>query len=270
MKINLFKNILVVFFLLHLSLVVSCGADNNVLEDDENTTDQDQQENNGATPTDPDPILTEKLVGTPFEGLTTGDDLTWCTFLSGDYLTPTADEFPISVFLALFTQSEEQEIKEGVTIANDALGFEGLVVTDTWTPMVRVIYKVDVIAGMPSIDEYLRDMAGHTQNIYYQFNGHSYSETVVPDWSIELTEEGIKDKVVAHELGHAFGIQLHALIDYENDIWTELEENSVMDSYVHENPVYSDYNYMMQTQGVIYQEHLGETAPNGSGPCVEY
>ena len=41
-----------------------------------------------------DTVNTEKLIGTPFEGMTRGDDLQWGTFLCGQYRTETVDSLP--------------------------------------------------------------------------------------------------------------------------------------------------------------------------------
>lgn len=59
-------------------------------------------------------VNTEKLIGTPFEGLTTGDDFDWDFFLCGDYRTETIDEIPIKIFAAFFTEDEEAIIQEGL------------------------------------------------------------------------------------------------------------------------------------------------------------
>jgi hypothetical protein len=73
--------------------------------------------------------------------------------------------------------------------------------------------------------------------------------------------------VVAHELGHASGIQGHILIDYENDTALELEEGSIMQSDGGYSSILTDYNFMMNMQGQIMQDHLGETGEIEGSPC---
>ncbi len=216
-----------------------------------------------------DTVNTDKLIETPFEGLTTGDDLSWYTsFRSGQYLTETVDYVPIPIFLAYFTSSEEETIKEGVTIANEGTGFDVFEVVDTWQDDARVIYKVDKIYDVDSGigESYFSSAIGHTNSTNHYYEEKTTAGVIVTDWQIELKQSGVNKWTVAHELGHAFGITQHALIDYENDtsLTSEpnngLEENSLMQADGGgSNPALNDYNYMMQMQGALLLRHLGET-----------
>jgi hypothetical protein len=243
----------------------------------QNTVDEEEQQSTNQDSDEGDELLTEKLVGTPFEGLITGDDIDWCYFVQDDYLTLTIDEFPITVFLAFFTENEEKKVIDGVGLANEAIGFEALEVIEEWQDNARVIYKVTEI-----YDEYFYDKWGYEKGMFidengagiinsikYKYNDKSYAETVVPDWSIEITEDRIYDFVVAHELGHAFGLD-HVLIDYDNDTVSDLEDNSVMSNIMSWAPTYNDYDYMMQEQGAIYLDHLGDSDATIEGLCDEF
>lgn len=205
-------------------------------------------------------INTEKLIGTPFEGLTSGDNFPYYNFICDQYRTDSIDSFPIPIFLAFFTAEQEEIITNGVEIANQAIGFTAYEVTDTWSDLYRVIYKVDDIG----IDEVI----GHTKGYYRYFNGKIEAEKISPDWAIELVSSGINQWVVAHELGHATGIRSHALIDYENDTITDLEEGSIMESNGgYDSPTLNDYNLMMSMQGQIMLDHLGETGTLSGSDC---
>lgn len=240
------------YFLLIFSLTL-CGGDSDTSDDD--TTDDTS-----------DSINTEKLIGTPFEGLTTGDEFDWEYFLRcGNYRTETIDEIPINIFVAFFTEDEEAIIQEGIDIANTAMGDTFYVLTDEWSNDVRVMYKVENIINEETGIDY--GSAGHGNLVESRFNDKTYAETEIPDWQIELTNSGVNKWVVAHELGHATGITGHYLIDYENDTFITLEENSLMESVLPTNPVFTDYNYMMQQQAQIIQDHLGELG--NMGVCTE-
>jgi hypothetical protein len=239
-----------IFIFLLLGLFAACGEDSSL------TTGEDY---------DPDTYLnTEKLISTPFEGLTIGDDLSPYLFSCGRYRTDTITSFPIPIFTALFTETEEIYIKRGIDAANEAIGFTAYEFTDTWSDDVRVIYKVDV--------PYNPSASALTLGIDRFFNNFSYSENQSTDWTIQLAQTGINKWVVAHELGHASGIVNHNLIDYENNVLVVLEENSVMGidggTYT-ENPAQTDYNYMMVVQGQIMLEHLGEEGELNIGPSCD-
>jgi hypothetical protein len=205
----------------------------------------------GTSETIVESINTEKLVSTPFEGMTTGDDFKYWTFLCDDYATEVIDQLPIPIFAAFFTPSEEAVIQEGIDIANEAMGFEAYVLTDTWSDDARVIYKVDTIDGD-------RSAIGHTNARDRAYNSRSFAENVVFDWVIELEQSGTDKWTVAHELGHASGITSHKLIDYDNIALLPLEPNSVMSPTEIRNPVLNDYNYMMTIQGQYFYDHMGD------------
>lgn len=213
-------------------------------------------------------INTAKLVGTPFEGMETGDDISWYTSVRyGQYLTETVDYVPIPVFLAFFTPSQEETVKEGVAIANDGADFEAFEVIDTWQDDARVIYKVNVINDPDTgISQDYSDRAiGKTIGSESYYENKILAGIIVPDWQIELKTAGINKWTVAHELGHTFGILNHAMIDYENDVVLSeepnngLEENSLMQADGGgSSPTLDDYNYMMHMQGELLLRHLGE------------
>jgi len=55
-----------------LTVLANCGGSEEGSSDDDDAGDT---------------VNTEKLIGTPFEGMTTGDDLPWSTFFCGQYRT---------------------------------------------------------------------------------------------------------------------------------------------------------------------------------------
>lgn len=204
-------------------------------------------------------INTQKLIGTPFEGLTLGDSLNPETFLCGQYRTSTIDSFPVLIFVAFGADITEAIVQEGIDIANEAVGFEAYAMTDTWSDDVRVIYFVDSV-GNGDVDA----LAG-TYALDQIFDGLIYSRRQSTDWAIQVE---YPDKwIIAHELGHASGIQEHALIDYENNTLLPLEGDALMEASLPADPVLTDYNYMMSNQGLIMQDHLGEEGLVDGEPC---
>lgn len=211
-------------------------------------------------PDDSDPIddsqnvvNLEKLVGTPFEGMITGDDIPFYTFQCNQYKTEIISEFPIKVFTAFFTLREEEQINEAIEITNEAIGFTAYQLTEIWADDVRVIYKVAKIAD----EDRELDAVGFTMSNQYTFNGKSFAELQASDWSIEVNTAQMGGFTIAHELGHASGISTHALIDYENDTLVDFnDDNSIMDAP--SGNQFPDYIYMMQHQGQVMQNHLGE------------
>lgn len=217
----------------------------------------------GTLAPDDSPVNTAKLAGTPFEGATKGDAIGWDDLRSGSYLTYKIDSTPIPVFLAYFSASEETEIKEGVVMANNSVGFEVFSVTDAWDNSARVIYKVDAIGDAESGfgEEFFTENPAVTLTSRLLFNGKNYAETVVADWLVELRDDGVDRWIVAHELGHAMGID-HFLINYDNDTIGALEPDSIMSGDIFPfDPQMTDYNFMMQKQGEILNDHLGEGSP---------
>lgn len=227
---------------------IGCGG-SNVTESGEAETAGDSGSDSGDD--EEFTMDTEKLVGTPFEGLTAGDSLERTLFICGQYRTESIDSFPIRVFAAFFYDYEEEIIQEAIDFTNEALGFEAYEMTDEWSNDVRVIYQMEDL-----------DANGDNTGIVMGFNGTQYAEVQIPDWAVRINEGRslLPMYVVAHELGHANGIQNHALIDYENDTFTELEEDSLMegDGGDTDSPALTDYYYMMERQGQIMQDHVGE------------
>lgn len=220
------------FILVTVFFIINCGSNSSKTA----SSDESTQFN------------TTKLIGTPFEGLETGDEFPYYYFICDQFKTETIDSLPIYIFAAFFTEEEESIIQDGVNIANEAIGFMAYELTNTWSDDVRVIYKVNTIDGA----------VGKARTAYYYFNGNVESESFVPDWQILIEAAYVSKWVVAHELGHAMGIRGHSLIDYENDTTAELEENSLMEPNLPTIPLLNDYSYMMNMQGQIMQNHLGE------------
>lgn len=240
------RNILLSFLL--ATFCVQCGGGTTSEENEESDVEETDS-------TESDPVNTEKLVGTPFEGLASGDDLAWETFLCGKYRTEVIEGFPIKVFAAFFTESEEVSIQAGIDITNEAIGFEAYQLTTDWSDDVRVIYEVNVIAN----EGITYTASGHTVRIGYMFNSKFYAGRVVTDWIIESEEQVVSlGWLIAHELGHATGLW-HGLINYETDSLEELEDNSLMNEIQPSLPELNDYNFMMEKQGTIMRDHLNDT-----------
>lgn len=253
---------LVYIFLTVFFLVFNgCGGTTSSEDVDLEPVGTDDGEDIGGDDSDDDSVNTAKLVGTPFEDLTSGDDFSDSFFLCDQYRTDTIDSFPIRIFTAFFTGSEEEIIQDGIDLANTAMEFTAYETTETWSDDLRVIYKIT------QDDE---DISAETEGVYFTFNSKIEAEKQVPDWAIKirvLTPGNYY--LAAHELGHASGIRSHLLIDYENDTLTDLEDNSIMESDVGDTipPALNDYNYMMSMQGEIMQNHLGEEGDIVSDPC---
>lgn len=237
------RHLILLFSLLVVALA-SCGDETNDTSSDVSQSEIDDSENY---------INTEKLVGTPFEGLTLGDSFPDNFFLCREYRTEKIEFFPIKIFTAFLTQRKEEWVEEGIGLANSAMGFTAYELTNEWSNDNRVIYEVG------SAD----DAAGRTYAFYMTFNGKIEAEKQAPDWAIVLDDAG--PVTVAHELGHASGIRSHLLIDYDNDTLLPLEDNSLMGF---DGEELTDYNFMMEQQGQIMRQHLGEMGDLvGTGRC---
>lgn len=197
----------------------------------------------------------------PFETVETGDSLTWGQLIRAPYETTEVTSLPIPVYLAYFNEEEQTEILAGLSIAIEGVGFNIFEVVDEWTSDVRVIYKVDTVAFE---DEGVSTTSDFSNVIGYTYNRNIYIDEkydagrVVTDWAIEIRADRVNRWVVAHELGHAMGIQEHAFIDYENDSLADLEEGSLMEAQISYEPLLNDYNYMMRMQGEILLQYMEE------------
>lgn len=196
----------------------------------------------------------QKLAGTPFEGYEIGDEIDFMIFFQDEKLTTSVNELPMPVFLVFFTFDEEKEILKGIEIANEAIGYDAFMVTDEWSHDMRIIYKVS------HIDHSLTTQ-GQTSGRLCSFDSKKlFSADQKTDWVIRLVD-GVSELkyLTIHELGHAFGITLHARINYERDGLDVLEQDSIMEQSINRlgPPTFNDYNYMMFNQGVILMEHLG-------------
>jgi hypothetical protein len=265
-------------YFLILVLSVSCGSS----ESSSNSDNPDSIDNNSNTNNTniEEPILTEKLVGTPFEGFTIGDDFTECTFTVNEFFTETVseDDLPIPVFAAFFTGSEEEAIQEAIEIANDAMrsidddpntGIEEdvLVLVSEWVDHARVIIKVENTFG----DGATINTIGQARTFgFREIAGRTQSTTYTTDWEIRLIKDIPTEdltKITAHELGHALGIIGHQRINYFDNSLTELEENSIM---LASNPGFqlNDYRYMMRNQAENLKRNFDQTSDLKSGTCI--
>lgn len=225
-------------------------------------------------------VLIQKLLGTPFEAelqtiqenqSPSGDHLDPRFFLcENETRTDLIDAFPIPIFAAFFTAEEEKEILAGIQLTNDAIGYEAYQLQDVWHPQDRVIVKVKDISKK-------ENAVGRTEALLVYFGSEAIGSTQASDWYIDLK---IANRyIVAHELGHASGLIGHAFVDYENRrIFNEeenggLEENSIMQAKLDLDliPTLNDYQIMMEVQGDIMQDYLGEDAPFVIyDPCDSY
>ncbi len=244
---------------------IGCGGGSNtaITSTDNGNTGSSSGSDSGNT------VNTDKLIDTPFEGLTEGDTLDLDLFLCGKYRTNTIDTSfpttPIKIFAAFFTADEEALIQEGVTLANTGMGFTAYELTDTWSDDIRTIYKVSDLDTV--LNSNTNGVSGATSSIYVTFDGKSFSELEASDWAIaidagEANSTGLL-YTIAHELGHASGIRSHALIDYVNDTLINFNDtNPLMASNGGaELPVdLNDYDFMMSMQGQIMENHISDTS----------
>jgi hypothetical protein len=267
-------NLVKVFFILLLILSVSCGGGSG-----SSTSSTSNENNNSNSNNNEEPILTEKLIGTPFEGFTIGDSFTECTFIQNEFFTETVSEndLPIPVFVAFFTESEEEAIQEAIETANNAMkptendpnvGIEEdvLILIDSWIDEARVIIKVNDTFGEGATINTIGQARTYG---YREIPGRSLSTTYTTDWEIRLSSSiNLSDLslVVAHELGHTLGISGHEFINYDNNTLSDLEINSLMG--INGGSELNDYNYMMRNQAQNLRRNFGETTDGKIGSCV--
>lgn len=196
--------------------------------------------------------------GTPFDGLTRGDGFGWGQFIRNQYKTTRINELPINIYCAFFSDAEKKEIYAGIDLANEAVGFEVFRPIETYSDKVRVIYKVDKIEFEDEHqDASLKAAVGYTFALsVYPWSDKEESGRVVVDWAMEIKSGFANRWVIAHELGHAMGIQKHSMIDYLNDELIPLEPNSLMNAIIPEHPVLDDYTEMMQSQGELLSDYI--------------
>lgn len=263
MKIN--KLLIVMISILTLNCGGGSSSSSSSSEDDNANENVSEQ------------ILTQKLVGTPFEGETIGDDFQDCFFIKGDYFTGIVEEadLPIELFAAFFTESEEELIQEGIDIVNESLNLDEdlFVLVDDFNNKVRPIIKVDTFYDSQGGE---RNIRGHTDTFGYNENRQLTEGNYFTDFEIFIgdvvTQEDLKF-VVVHEMGHALGIVGHEKYIYDGNGTTEvLEENSVMEFDL--GTELNDYNFMMEKQSEILMRNLGNSddsflGRNGSCPSPE-
>lgn len=237
---GLYRGMLALCFL----VLVQCGQDTGPLSAEEQEASASASE--GVAPS-------------PFEGTTLGDDFGWGKFIRDEYQTATVKELPIPIYLAYFTPDEEDEISKGIDFANAAMGQKVFELVDTWDPHDRLIYKVHAIAFDESeaagTDDF-ENVVGYTYSRNIYINDKYEAGRVVTDWAMEIKDGDVSRFVVAHELGHAMGIQKHALINYEKDSLEDLEPDSLMGAVIGVHPTFNDYDYMMKQQVGLLQQYM--------------
>ncbi|HBF12507.1 MAG TPA: hypothetical protein DDW49_03815 [Deltaproteobacteria bacterium] len=189
----------------------------------------------------------------------TGDDYRYGAFTSAENgtLTDTITQLPIPIYLAYFTDEEKSEIEEGISIANQAIGFDVFEVTDKWTRKERIIYKVkDIDFDGEEPKEIADKTIGYTYTYFVHTRDQEYNDVVVLDWVMEIKAGKISPEIIAHELGHAMGISEHKRINYLTDSLSDLMASDIMNAVISLNPTYDQYDFMMQKQGEILEDYL--------------
>lgn len=187
----------------------------------------------------------------PFAGLTSGDNFGWGYFLNGPFKSTRLTSLPLKIYPAFFSESELELIRQGVLIANQAIGFHVFEVSDTFyndsIPVVRVD-EVDYNGVPAGVSANFEGVIAYTQTRSVFTDEIMEDGRVVVDCSMEFKSGFVTKYVVAHELGHCFGI-----IDHSND------GDSLMAATIRQHPDLDEYDRLMSKQMDILMDYFRDT-----------